>query len=389
MVLCFLTGIAAAICRYRLSWTRKEIIPFVAMVFLSASLFYGFNHVRNKSLAVRVPFSFYQATKEYLSEMKQAQTDRFMVGNLSFTTNDSLITIFIIGEALRADHIQLNGYHRTTMPNMEKREVISLPNIQTPYTYTAGSLPYILTRSDSLSEEPTVSESSFIDCFNQCNYHTAWIGNQNPVVPIRFFVNECDTIFINKPQLSDYSNNIKTDLDLIEPVTNLINQGHALQLAVIQLAGNHWWYNKNLHEDFIEFKPILENKTISPAIKDRMINSYDNVTLLTDFVLEEIIKSLENKKAMLIFLSDHGQSFGEGGKWLHANEMPAEKNPACLFWFSEKYKNDHPQLVENLTKNKNGYFDTAFLFHTILDGSLITSPNLLKSQSLFSDPANH
>jgi glucan phosphoethanolaminetransferase (alkaline phosphatase superfamily) len=92
---------------------------------------------------------------------------------------------------------------------------------------------------------------------------------------------------------------------------------------------------------------------------------------------------------MLIFLSDHGQSFGEGGKWLHANEMPAEKNPACLFWFSEKYKNDHPQLVENLTKNKNGYFDTAFLFHTILDGSLITSPNLLKSQSLFSDPANH
>ena len=157
------------------------------------------------------------------------------------------------------------------------------------------------------------------------------------------------------------------------------------KLIVLHLAGNHWWYNKNLPDEFVYFKPILENKMLSQKNRERMINSYDNVTLFTDSVINEFMKAVEEKKVLLIFLSDHGESFGENGKWLHANDMPVEQNPASFIWFSDKYRRDHPEKVQILLKSNKKNVDTAFLFHTIIAGSHIQSPYIDNSYNLFYD----
>jgi lipid A ethanolaminephosphotransferase len=198
-------------------------------------------------------------------------------------------------------------------------------------------------------------------------------------------MNECDTVFINKPQFSDYSNTQKLDSDLIEPYKSLINKNRAQQLVIIHLAGNHWWYNNNMPDKYVFYTPILNNKTVSVSNRERMINSYDNVTRFVDSVIETMVAAVEDRNAMLIFLSDHGQSFGEKGKWLHANDMPAEQNPAAFVWLCDKYKKLNPGKTTNIRKNRKKNIDTSFLFHTILDGSNINSPYLDSSLSLFSD----
>jgi glucan phosphoethanolaminetransferase (alkaline phosphatase superfamily) len=152
------------------------------------------------------------------------------------------------------------------------------------------------------------------------------------------------------------------------------------------MAGHHWWYNNNLPDNHVFYTPILESKTLSVSNRRRMINSYDNVTRFIDTVIDQFISSVENKNVMLIFLADHGQSFGEDGKWLHANDMPAEQNPAAFVLLSEKYKKRNPDKVESLRQNREKHIDTAFLFHTILEGSNIVTPYLDKSLSLFSAP---
>jgi lipid A ethanolaminephosphotransferase len=278
----------------------------------------------------------------------------------------------------------MNGYHRKTMPRMEQQGVISFPKVFSPYTHTAPSLMYILSRAEQDSLNAMYQESSFVDIFKACSFRTAWLGNQNPVRTFRYFVNECDTVYINKPQLSDFSNLQKLDSDLIEPFSGFIQESNARQLAIIHLAGNHWWYNKNFPDSFAVFKPILQNKVASSENKERMINSYDNVTLFVDFVIDSFMEELGDKNAMLIFLADHGQSFGEDGKWLHANNKPAEQNPACFIWLSDKYKKNYPNKVEALKANQFKEFDTAFLFHTIIHGSNIISPYLKENLSLFS-----
>jgi lipid A ethanolaminephosphotransferase len=52
----------------------------------------------------------------------------------------------VIGEALRADHLSLNGYHRLTNPRLSKRKsIFSFPAIYSEFTNTNMSLPHILT----------------------------------------------------------------------------------------------------------------------------------------------------------------------------------------------------------------------------------------------------
>src|SRR5690606_19137684 len=114
-----------------------------------------------------------------------------------------------------------NGYGRSTMPKMERREVISLPHIHSPFTHTASSINYMLTRACEENIDPMISESSFVDIFKLCGFYSVWLANQNPMFTFRFFSNETDSIYINKPQFSDYSNTAKYDSDLIMPFRNI------------------------------------------------------------------------------------------------------------------------------------------------------------------------
>ncbi|SMO86388.1 phosphatidylethanolamine:Kdo2-lipid A phosphoethanolamine transferase [Saccharicrinis carchari] len=380
-------GITVLLIIYRFSITfkKREFILILSLALMGIVIFTFTNKLRRNTLLMRAPFSYYIAYQDYKSNVKEMDSERRLLGEDAHVESDSIITLLIIGEALRADHIQTNGYFRVTMPKAEQKGALFLPHVHSPYTYTAASLRYFLTRAAPGMLDPMYTESSFIDIFKRCSFRTAWIANQNPLAALRYFINENDTIFINKPQFSDYSNTPKYDSDLIEPFTNLINQHHPRQLLMVHLAGNHWYYNKNLPEEYIQFTPILENKVLSNDNKERMINSYDNVTLFVDSVIEQFINELENKKAMVIFLADHGQSFGENGKWLHANGAPTEQNPACFFWFSDKYKIQFAEKVSQFIKNREKVVDTAFLFHTIIDGSAIKSPWIEPSWNLFSD----
>jgi glucan phosphoethanolaminetransferase (alkaline phosphatase superfamily) len=370
--------------RFRIRWNKKEVKIAIVLFLISFLSVWYVNQYRYNTILVRSPFSYYLAAKDLKKEHGEIKKDRLMLGQDSFSNSDTLTVVFLLGEALRADHIQMNGYNRITMPNMEKKDVISMPEIFSPYTHTAQSLPYILTRASNSNLNSQFTESSFIDILKTSGFSAAWIGNQNPTRTYRFFVNECDTVFINKPQFSDYSNIKKLDSDLIDPVKKIIKKAETKQFIVVHLAGNHWWYNSRFPDSAAVFKPILKNKTISPSNKEQMINSYDNATLFSDYVLNDILNLLENRNALVIFLSDHGQSFGEEGKWLHANNTDAEKNPACFVWMSDSYKRKYPEKLENLKLNQYKKTNTSFLFHTILDGSLITSPYLELHQSLFS-----
>jgi glucan phosphoethanolaminetransferase (alkaline phosphatase superfamily) len=370
--------------RFKVKWTKKQAYIAVILFVVSYSIFWFVNQKRYNTMLQRNPFSYYLATKEYLKERKEILKERLMMGEGAFSEQDSLVIVFVIGEALRADHVQMNGYHRETMPNMERRGVVFLPHLFSPYTHTAQSLPYILTRAKADSIDPAATESSFIDAFNSSSFHTAWIGNQNPTKTYRFFVSECDTVYINKPQFSDYSNVKKLDSDLLEPFARLAEKDNPKQLINLHLMGNHWWYNSNYPDSFAVFTPIMESKIISEANRERMINSYDNATLFTDFLLDIIIESIEGKNSMLIFLSDHGQSFGEEGKWLHTNNTAAEQNPAGFIWLSQSYRKKFPEKFEKLLLNQLKPINTSFLFHTILDGATIHSPFYDPKQSLFS-----
>tara|TARA_B110000305_G_C18798429_1_gene341532 strand:- start:56 stop:514 length:459 start_codon:yes stop_codon:yes gene_type:complete len=151
------------------------------------------------------------------------------------------------------------------------------------------------------------------------------------------------------------------------------------------MIGSHWYYNNRIEKKFEVFNPITTSKYLGSLEAEALINSYDNTIVYLDYFLNTLIEKLKKspKKTLLIYISDHGETLGEDGKWLHAQEHIASKNPAMLVWFSAKFERNYPSEVLRLKEKKQDSITTDFLFNSILDIGKIENYKFLKSQSIF------
>ncbi len=359
-------------------WWIHLLIILSGLIFIQTV-----NTIRFNTIYQRNPFCIYLGFKTYFREKSELKKERLDISEGAECKADSITVLVVIGEALRADHLSLNGYYRETFPYMRKEGAISFKNIYSEWTHTLKSLPHILTRSDSANHKPMTDEHSFISIFKKCNFLTWWIGNQdlNPV--FKPFALEADTFIINKPFKSDYNFTGKYDEELLPYVKEALMKPISRKLIVFHMVGSHWWYPSYYPKSFEKFTPVQKSKSFNKSDKQKIINAYDNSVLYTDYVLYQLIELIRNEKSILIFLSDHGELLGENGKWIHAQDTEYEKNPACIIWFSEKYKQTYPLKVEAAEKNKDKRFRSDFLFHSVLDAGEIDSPYRKEELSIF------
>ena len=369
---------------YRLKFVKlkgKMIIPasifFIALIFLP--------HVNRFRLAIleRIPFNIYYTGYKYFDGKQAARAERPDISGDATCHEDSLTVILVFGESLRADHLPMNGYYRNTMPLLSEKDVISYPDIYSEFTFTVRSLPHMLTRADSTDYDRAYTERSFISFFNKCGFNTTWLANQESSSSYAYFMNECDSLFFANINKSDYSFGYWTDDDLLPLLDKTLELPNSKKLFILHTIGSHWWYNSHFTEEYAVFQPTIKSKIISSCTSEEMINSYDNTILFTDYFLSRIIDKIENDNSILIYQSDHGEALGEDGIWLHAVETPQLKNPACLVWMSQKYKEKHPEMYQAAKNNMSKRYRTDYLFHSILDAATIDTNYKDASLSIF------
>ncbi|MFC2096685.1 phosphoethanolamine transferase, partial [Bacteroidota bacterium] len=317
LVLIIIASLLFALYRFR-KIHIKNLLFHLILILIGFGICYTANKVRFKTISHRVPFSIYAAANQYRHNLKLLNSEKIEITSGAKCNADTLTVVLVLGEALRADHVGINGYSRQTTPLLAKENVISFKNIYTKWTHTNQSIPHILTRADSINENLSYTEQSFISIFKKCGFKTYWIGNQEPGNTFVNFILNCDTSIINKPLVTVYNYHKKLDEELL-PYFDIFNkQNEPLKLIVLQTIGSHWYYPSHYRDDFEYFKPVIESKTISLEDRGKIINAYDNTVLYTDFFISELINRLKCKNTVLIYLSDHGEVLGEDGKWLHA-----------------------------------------------------------------------
>jgi len=383
--------IAGFLVFYRLKKIRiKKHLFHLVFALTGIILIFTVNPRIKTNVLQRFPYNIYHSLSEY-SKLKKAMNVERVDFEPDFNChvledkNDSLIVVFVIGEAARSDHFSLNGYSRNTNPLLSLREhVYALPNVYSEYTHTVRSLPHMLTRADSINEHLAFNEFSFISLFNKCGYRTEWISNQDPANSYVFFMKECDTIIYAHPEKTVYNFNNWLDEDLIPFVKKSISKSYKNNLMILHTIGSHWYYNSHFTKEFEVFTPITKSRIITQNSPEEIINSYDNTILYTDYFLDKLIGILNDKNALLIYVSDHGEILGEDGLWLHASDHQAAKNPAALIWMSDKYLRNHPEKREALITNQDKRWRTDFIFHSIISGANIPSSSVQKSLDVFS-----
>lgn len=382
-----IAGIVVIVYRFKyvaFEWNRALVLCVSVLFVISvATLAIKRSH---QFIVTKYPLIIYNSYAGYLENKKEISAERhaFDRVHVSSAEGESPIVIVVIGESLRADHLGLNGYKRNTTPRLaQEQNIISFAHTYTDATFTTVALPLLMTRSESVNDEAGYSEPSFITLFKKGGYRAVWVANQPVEQSYAYFAHEGDSaIFRNASrQMNDYRQ--WYDSVLRPPIKEEAAKRDSKLLLVVQPIGSHWWYPSHYGREFAKFKPECAHKDIDRTGKEELINSYDNTILATDAFLSNIISMFKDKNAVLIYMSDHGESLGENDLYLHGAESEPVSHPALFVWYSNKYAAMFPDKISALNGNVNDTIKAAELFHSVLDAAGLKTEILKPELSIF------
>ena len=156
------------------------------------------------------------------------------------------------------------------------------------------------------------------------------------------------------------------------------------QVLILHMMGSHGpAYDQRSEDPDKVFGAVCTDPSFRSCSSEQIINAYDNTVLATDEFLDEVIRRLERRTALLVYLSDHGEALGENGDWLHASHNEAIKHPAALVWYSDHYARRYPQKVNALRRNATRRYRTDFLYHSLLSGGCVSTPLVEPGLNIF------
>ncbi|PHR73193.1 MAG: hypothetical protein COA67_03235 [Lutibacter sp.] len=358
--------------------------PLIILAILGIATYFIIESYRHNTFKSRLPYVAFNSVIEFFEE------DHIQLlpinNNVKAIVND-INFIFILGESVRADHIQLNGYNRETSPKLSKRKnVISYSDLYTPLTHTVASVKQLLTNQSVNDVVKSNEVYSLFSILNATDYKTSWIGNSTIVKSYAPIIRSNKNVELIDKFRSIMSFNKALDEEMLQPFDSVLKTTKN-QFITLHMTGSHWWYENRYSDEFRKFTPVTDSKHIPSLEAEQIINSYDNTLVYLDNFIDTVISSVEktHTKSIVMYVSDHGEILGEGGKWLHAQESEVSKNPAMIVWYSDELFSAYPKSVSALIKNKEKRVSADFFYHSILDLIQVQNFDYDKEKSIFKE----
>ncbi|WP_277559889.1 phosphoethanolamine transferase [Acinetobacter beijerinckii] len=302
------------------------------------------------------------------------------------------LMVLVVGETARAENFSLNGYAKNTNPKLSKQDIINFSQVSSCGTATAVSVPCMFSgmpRKD-YDEGLASHREGLLDIAQRAGYQVTWIDNNSGCK------GTCDRVEqfkipepIQKKWCKDKECFDDILIDSLKAYLATIPKDDTRpRLVVLHQMGSHGpAYYKRIPAEFKVFKPTCDTNAIQGCSRDALVNSYDNTLLYTDYVLDSLIETLKGQtqhEAGLWYLSDHGESTGESGMYLHGAPYaiaPSQQTHVPMFmWFSDLWKKQAPEQMKCLAKQNKSELSQDNLFPTML--------SLLDVKTKVIDPKN-
>ena len=289
--------------------------------------------------------------------------------------NRTKIVIMVVGEAARADHFSLNGYEKETNPLLAKENIFNFTNMYACGTSTAESVPCMFSKFDraDYSYKKGIRTQNVLDVLSHSNnVSVLWRDNNSDSkgVALRVLYENYKTAELNSICTEGECRDVGMLVGLDAYVKEQKNKD---VLIVLHQMGNHGpAYYKRYTKEFEKFQPVCTTNQLEQCSQEEISNAYDNAILYTDYFLQKTIDFLKNYNethdTAMIYMSDHGESLGESGVYLHG--LPyfmapdAQTHIGAIMWFGEGMKGIVD--VNSLEKRVDQRYTQDNLFHTLL-----------------------
>lgn len=264
------------------------------------------------------------------------------------------LMILVVGETARADRFSLNGYHRETNPLLAKQEVISLSNVSSCGTSTGVSVPCMFSALPraKYDKEKALNQENALDVLADNGVEILWRDNNSDSKGVATRMKYED---FKSPTLNPECAGECRDIGMLSGLDKYIQSRKGKDiLIVLHQMGNHGpEYYRRYPKEFERFKPMCMTGELRDCSQEEIDNSYDNAILYTDYFLSETINFLKkydgDYATAMLYVSDHGESLGEHGFYLHAAPYmiaPKEQTHVpAIVWMGKHFDYKLDQLM--------------------------------------------
>ncbi|MCO5064955.1 MAG: phosphoethanolamine--lipid A transferase [Rhizobiaceae bacterium] len=296
------------------------------------------------------------------------------LGRLIAASRKKVLTVIVVGETARAANFELNGYKRETNPELKALDVLNFSNATSCGTATAVSLPCMFShfgRARYTNIRGRGSEN-LMDVLAHAGLQTQWWENNTGSKNVADRIRQVDFYHKTDPRYCSHGE-CRDDI-LVDYLRDHIGSFADHTVLVIHTGGSHGpAYYLRYPESFERFKPACHTAQLADCGNEEIINAYDNSILFTDHVLARVIGVLQEHgefASSMIYMSDHGESLGENGMYLHGAPYfiaPREQTSIPMIaWFSKAYQENMHLDTDCVRGEAAKAFSHDNLFATVL-----------------------
>lgn len=299
-----------------------------------------------------------------------------------------LLFIMVVGETTRAANWGLNGYTHQTTPELSKLDVMNFSNVTSCGTNTEVSVPCMFSPygRHNYDQDAIQQHQSLLHILDHVGIKTIWRDNQAGCKHV------CDGL---EEQRLDNSKDLELcagdrcldEIMLKDLGAEIKKANNGNLFIVLHQLGNHGpAYYRRYPDSLRKFTPTCDTPDLSKCTREQIVNSYDNAVLYTDYFVAKTIAFLKQQTTYdtaLWYMSDHGESLGENGIYLHGmpySIAPKEQTHVpMVLWMSQNFTSDFGLNRDCLAKKTSDALSQDYLFSSIL--------GMLQIHSRYYDPA--
>ncbi|MBV8035069.1 phosphoethanolamine transferase [Roseateles sp.] len=266
------------------------------------------------------------------------------------------LLLLVVGETARAMNFSLNGYARPTNPELSRlpaTQLFSLGDVTSCGTATAASLPCMFAPQGHSAFDADKPQENLLDVLQRAGLAVLWLDNQSGCKAL------CDRVpndfttqlpagatplpagMCNGEECFDEALLHALDRRIAALDPERLRRG--LVLVMHQMGSHGPAYFKRSPPDLKPFQPECRSNELQQCPREQVVNGYDNTLVTTDRLLSRAIAWLQTKQARfdagMLYVSDHGESLGENGLYLHGMPYaiaPAEQTHVpMILWLPE------------------------------------------------------
>ncbi|HSD74881.1 MAG TPA: phosphoethanolamine--lipid A transferase [Steroidobacteraceae bacterium] len=257
-----------------------------------------------------------------------------------------LLVFLVVGETARAANFELDGYARPTNPRLRRMDdVVSFREVHSCGTSTATSVPCMFSHlgREAFDPDQARAASNLLDAVQHGGVSVEWRENNTGC---KHLCERVQRVAYAGGGQGDCAGAHCFDAVMTEGLREQLRGAAGDTLIVFHQSGSHGpAYAERYPRSFETFTPVCRSADLGRCERSAVVNAYDNTIVYTDHVLAQDIELLKSLAAqydsLLIYVSDHGESLGENGIYLHAAPYfiaPEEQTHVpLLMWMSEGY----------------------------------------------------